>query len=335
MNQKEFLSILAKDSIPSVLLFEGEEEQQKQYALADLRKRILPAGMESLNETVLNDPSVDQLIADSETQPFMSDKRLIVVRDFSALVGRGEADEHLVSYLPAVPGSTVLLFYCSGKPDGRKKLYTAIKKMGGVVSFSPLKGAELIHFVTDSFHHEGKECDSRTAEYLVFTVGSDTGLLLSEIRKLASYAGTRPNILTSDISSLATPSAECTVFQMVDAVVSGQKNRAFTLLHNQLLAGTDRMAILAMLLRQYRLLQHIKIMQFEKRNMDFIRSSLGVSPYVLEQYMRQASGYSGGQIKKAVQICFDTEYAVKSGRMQAEGSVETVILKLLTIRDKT
>ena len=94
------------------------------------------------------------------------------------------------------------------------------------------------------------------------------------------------------------------------------------------------MAILAMLLRQCRLLQHVKIMQYEKRSMDFIRSSLGVSSYALEQYLRQASGYSGSQIKNAVRICFDTEYAVKSGRIQADGAVETVILKLLTIREK-
>lgn len=334
MNHKEFVTNLASRSLPSVLLFEGEEEQLKQSALLELRRQILPSGMETLNETVLEDPSVDQLIADAETQPFMSDKRLILIRDYPALVGRSEADDRLVSYLSLVPETSVLLFYCSGKPDGRKKLYTAIKKMGGIVSFSTLRGGELIRFVTDSFHDEGKECDDRTAEYLVFTVGNDTGLLLSEIRKLVSYTGERMKILAEDISALSTPSTECTVFQMVDAVITGQKNRAFTLLHNQLLAGTDRMAILAMLLRQCRLLQHVKIMQYEKRSMDFIRSSLGVSSYALEQYLRQASGYSGSQIKNAVRICFDTEYAVKSGRIQADGAVETVILKLLTIREK-
>ena len=122
---------------------------------------------------------------------------------------------------------------------------------------------------------------------------------------------------------------------MVDAVVTGQKSRALTLLRNQLLSGTDRIAILSMLLRQYRLLQHIKIMQFEKRNGDYIRSALGVPPFVVDQYLRQASGYTGGQVKNAVRICFDTEYAVKSGRMQQEGSVESVVIRLLTLRENS
>ena len=334
MDRKDFDRALSQGSLPSVLLFEGEEEQLKQEALSALRGAVLPAGMEALNETVLEDPETDRLIADAETQPFMADRRLVVVRDLPALSGRAEADEKLISWLPAVPESTILLFYCTGKPDGRKKLYSAVKKLGGIVAFSPLRGAELVRFVTDAFRQAGKECDERTAEYLIFTVGDDAGLLRSEITKLASYAGDRPAILSSDVAALATPSTECTVFQMVDAVVTGQKSRALLLLRNQLLSGTDRMNILAMLLRQYRLLQHIKIMQYEKRGGDFIRSALGVPSFAVEQYLRQASGYTGGQVKNAVRICFDTEYAVKSGRIQQEGAVESVVIRLLSLRDK-
>ena len=332
MDRKDFDLALSRASLPSVLLFEGEEEHLKQEALASLRASILPAGMEALNETVLEDPETDRLIADAETQPFMTDHRLVVVRDFPALTGRTEADEKLISWLPSTPDTTILLFYCTGKPDGRKKLYNAVKKMGGIVTFAPLRGTELVRFVTDAFREAGKECDVRTAEFLIFTVGDDAGLLRTEIRKIAAYAGNRPSVISSDITALATPSTECTVFQMVDAVVTGQKSRALTLLRNQLLAGTDRMTILAMLLRQYRLLQHIKIMQFEKRGGDFIRSALGVPAFAVDQYIRQASGYTGGQVKNAVKICFDTEYAVKSGRMQQEGAVESVVIRLLSLR---
>ena len=335
MDRKDFERALAQGTLPSLLLFEGDEEQLKQDALASLRCAFLSPGMESLNETVLEDPTADQLIADAETQPFMSDKRLVIVRDLPALMGRTEADERLLSWLPSIPDTTILLFYCTGKPDGRKKIYSFVRKNGGVVTFSPLRGAELVHFVTDAFRKAGKDCDVRTAEYLIFTVGDDAGILSNEVQKLVSCAGIRPSVTAADVAALATPSAECTVFQMVDAVVTGQRSRALTLFRNQLLSGTDRMAILAMLLRQYRLLQHIKIMQYEKRNIDFIRSSLGVPSFAVEQYLRQAADYTGGQIKTAVNICFDTEYAVKSGRIQQDGSVESVVIRLLALRQSS
>ena len=194
MDRKDFDRLLAQGGIPSVLLFEGEEEHMKQAALGALQKKLLPEGLEDLNRTLLDAPETDQIIAAAETLPFMADRRLVIVRDHPALTGRAEADDRLAEYLPSVPASAVLLFYCTQKPDGRKKLYTAVKKLNGIVVFSPLRDRELTSFVTSAFRDLGKECDERTADLLVFTCGSDTGLLLTEIAKVASHAGDAPSI---------------------------------------------------------------------------------------------------------------------------------------------
>ena len=336
MDRRDFDRLLSGESaaLPSVLLFEGDEEHMKQAALDTLGKKLLPEGLEDLNRTLLENPETDQIIAAAETLPFMADRRLVIVRNHPALSGRSEADERLIEYLPAVPPSAVLLFYCISKPDGRKKLYTAIRKLNGIVTFSPLRDLELTGFVTSAFKDLGKECDERTADFLIFTCGTDTGLLLTEIAKIASHAGNSPSIHPDSVRAVATPSTECTVFQLVDAVVSGQNSRAFLMMRNQLRAGSDRMYMLSMLLRQFRLLQHIKIMQYEKRSPAEIRSALGVPPFAADQYIRQAAGYTNGQVKSAVNICFDTEFAVKSGKLNQEGALETVMLKLLNLRTK-
>ena len=335
MDRKEFIKLLSAGQtgkIPSVLLFEGDEEYLKQTALAALRKALLPAGMEDLNETVLDAPETDAVIAASETLPFMADRRLVIVRDHPALIGRAEGDDKLTAYLASVPASTVLLFFCTKKPDGRKKLYTTVKKQNGIVTFAPLKDRELTTFVTSAFQELGKACDERTADYLIFTCGSDTGLLMTEIHKIASHSPDSPSVDPDEVRALATPSTECTVFQMVDALVAGQNDRAFRLMRNQLLNGTDRLYMLSMLLRQFRLMQHIRIMQYEKCSRDTIRANLGVPPFAVEQYTRQAAQYTNGQIKQAVRLCLDTEYAVKSGRLNQEGSLEAVMLKLIALR---
>ena len=332
MERKEFLQALSRNQVPSVLLFEGDEEYLKQSALAVLLEAVLPEGLQDMNETILEAPDTDQLIAASETLPFLADRRLVIVRDHPALTGRAEGDDQLVTYLASVPSSTVLLFYCTKKPDGRKKLYGAVKKRGGIVTFSQLRDRERTLFVTSAFRDLGKECDEHTADVLIFTCGSDTSKLLTEVAKIAAHAGENVTIHPDEVRQLATPSTECTVVQMVDAVVAGQNDRAFLLMRNQLLAGADRLYMLSMLLRQFRLLQHIRIMQYEKCSRDTIRANLGVPPFAVDQYLRQASMYTNAQIKKAVKICFDTEYAVKSGRLNQEGSLEAVMLKLLALR---
>ena len=106
----------------------------------------------------MENPSAGEIIAACETLPFASDKRLVVVRELNGTTGRSEAEERLVSYIPKVPDSCVLVIYVRGKADGRKKLYSAVKKKGGIVSFEPLGDAELNGWIVRVFQQNGKKC---------------------------------------------------------------------------------------------------------------------------------------------------------------------------------
>ena len=332
MERKEFSQLLKAGKVQGAYLFEGVEENIKAATLQNLRQTILPEGLEELNETLMDAPQTDAIIAACETLPFMADKRLIIVREHPALMGRADADERLISYIPEVPESAVLVFICRGKADARKKLYTAIKKAGGIVTFSPLTDAELNGWIVKTFAGLGKSIAPQTASVLAFTVGGDTALLRREIEKLAALAGDRDTVTEADVQSVATRSVECTVFEMVDAVVAGQQGKAFGLLRDMLTTGSDRLGILAMLLRQFRLMQHIKIMQFEKLSPNDIKQRLGIAPFAAERCMRQASGYTGGQVKKAVQICLNAEYKVKSGSWNQEGALESAMLEIFALK---
>ncbi len=334
MDRKAFNQLIKISAVQGAYLFEGVEENLKAAALTALRQTLLPEGLEELNETVMDAPAADAIIAACETLPFMADKRLVIVREHPALTGRAEAEEKLVSYISRVPETAVLVFLCRGKADARKKLYTAIKKANGVVSFAALSDAELNAWVVRTFAALGKSCTPQVASVLIFTVGSDTALLRTEMDKLAALAGDRGEITEADVQSVATRSVECTVFEMVDAVVAGQQGRAFGLLRDMLTTGSERLGILAMLLRQFRLMQHIKIMQYEKLSPAEIKQRLGVAPFAAERCMRQASGYTGGQVKQAVQICLDAEYRVKSGSWNQEGALEKAMLEIFALKGR-
>ncbi|MBQ9251357.1 MAG: DNA polymerase III subunit delta [Clostridia bacterium] len=333
MNHQEFARLLAQKQLPPVLLFEGPEEYLKESALQALRKAILPEGLEDLNENRMTAPETAEIIAAAETLPFMADQRLILLRDFPAIVGRGEAEEKLLEYLPHVPPTAILLFYCV-QPVKQKKIKNVIAKMGGVVEFKALTDRELTGFVTNEFHALGRECDARTADFLVFTVGNDLNQLRGEIAKIAAYHPEEARINPEDVKQLATPSMESKVFDMVEAVIAGQDGKAFTILRNLLQNGEKRIMILAMLLRQFRLMQHVKIMQFEKKSNQEITAALGMSSWVAGQYMRQAGLYTGRQVKEAVNLCLETDLQIKSGLLREEGALEAVMLKLLLLRKR-
>ncbi len=336
MERTEFMKLLSEGRIPSVLLFEGEEAHLMQSALEELRRVLLPPGLEELNESRLENPEPDALIAAAETVPMMADRRLVVIRDYPSLVGRAETEDKVISYLPRVPKETVLLFLCVQNPNKKKKLYTTIAKMGGVVTFSRMAGSELTTFVTRAFRDLGRECDERTAEFLIFTCGQDTSTLLAEIGKIAARRTDGSPVHPEDIRELAVPTSESTVFQITEAVIAGQDARAFALVREALRRGETQVMILALLLRQFRIMQHIRIGRYEKKPEREIQSMLTqvfhIPPSMTSQYIRQAASWTNRQIKMAVHLCIDTDYAVKSGQLNQEGSLESVLLKLLLLR---
>ncbi len=334
MDRKEFSQLIKSGKVSGAYLFEGVEENIKSSTLAALRKAVLPDGFEELNENLLEAPAADAVIAACETLPFMAEKRLVIVREHPAISGRAEAEERLVNYIPNVPESCVLIFYHRGKADARNKLFGAIKKRGGIVSFAQLTDAELNAWVVKTFQKLGKAISPQVASMLTFTVGTDTALLHTEIEKIASLVGDRRDITENDVHAVATRSVECTVFEMVDAVIAGQQGKAFGLLRDMLTTGSDRLGILAMLLRQFRLMQHIKIMQFEKRSPAEIKQNLGIAPFAAERCMRQAQGYSGGEVRRGVEICLNTEYKVKSGQLNQEGALEGAMLEIFALKQR-
>ena len=333
MNHTEFFAGMKAGNIAPLYLMEGAEEYIKQQALARLYKEVLPPGMEQMNLTELTNPEADELIAAVETLPFLGEKRLVVVRECDLLTaGRKQENQDkadkLLGYLPGASPSTCLVFVVKGKADGRKKLYTYLKKAGTAVDFSPMSEGECVQWVQRSLRAMGKRLDGTTAGQLVFTVGRDAALLRQEMDKLAHYTGDREDIFLTDIDAVCTKSLECTVFQMVDAQVAGNYREAFSLMNRMIQAGEERMGILAMLLRQYRILYHMRCLIEERVSSQSQASLLGIPPFAVARTAQQAGRYSKESLKAAYDALLRMEQEIKAGQIPQEGCAETALLTL-------
>ena len=69
MDRKELMQAIKEGRVQGAYLFEGVEENIKASALNALRKALLPEGLEELNETLLDNPATDAIIAAAETLP--------------------------------------------------------------------------------------------------------------------------------------------------------------------------------------------------------------------------------------------------------------------------
>ncbi len=332
MDRKELEKQIAGNRLSGVYLLDGTEEYLKQKALKAMIDAVCGGGMEALNCSRMDNPTTDELMAACETIPFMSEKRIVIVQDPPYLSGRSDADEKLRDYMIHVPPTCVLVFVCHGKVDARKALPKQIGKIGGYVTFSPMGDAELSSFICDYFRKNGKTCTPATASQLVFVAGGDATLLTNEMEKLIGHCGEREEITQEDIQAVTTRSTEYMAFDIINAVMNNQESRAFALMRDMLAAGENRIGILAMLERQYRMLQHVSIMRLEKKNQDQMAALLGQKSFAVSKYLQQLRSISPVQVRDSVQLCVDTEYKIKSGRLNQEGALEALMIALFEMR---
>ena len=337
MDQWAFFDELKAGTVRNVYCFYGPEAYIRRSAVAKLREKVLMPGLEDMNETVLSAPTAQQIIESCETLPMMSDYRLIIVRD-CALTQNGKAKDEaqesaaLCEYLPRVPETTCLLFDLGDGVDKRKKLAQALMKLPGAVSFDALDDVQLARWMGQTLRPLGKRMDRAACEALAFTSGRDLTMLSGELQKLAAYVGERTEITTQDIDQVATHTAECTVFAMVDAITEGRAQQAFELLGVLLQGGEQRIGILAMITRQYRQMMHLSAMLSERTPQAQQAKLLGVPSFALNRLSRQVGRRSYASLRACVEACVQADYDIKRGALREEAALEQLMLRLLSAR---
>ena len=332
MDQWAFFDEFKAGTVRNVYLFYGPEGYIRKSALATMQKKLLMPGLESMNCTFMQSPTAQQIIENCETLPMMGDWRLVIVQGLALLESgkaKDEAQESaaLCDYLPRVPPTTCLVFECEA-PDKRKKLCQALMKLTGAVSFDTLSDARLTQWMNQILKPLGKKMDAQACAQLAFTSGRDLTMLHGELQKLAAYVGERAVITQEDIERVATHTAECTVFAMVDALVEGQAQQAFSLLSVLLESGEERLGVLALITRQYRQMMYAKDMMDSRMPQPQMMKALGVPSFALNKLMRRAGRRTMAQLREQLDLCVKTDYDIKRGAVREEAGLDRLMLAL-------
>jgi len=331
MTYDEFFASVTKGEIAPVYLFQGEEEYVKEKALQALEKKLLPDGLEPLNETVLQNPAATTIVEAALTLPLLASMRLVVVNDlgllYAAKAGENAAEVVILSdYLSNPMPSTCVVFYCRAMPDARRKMLKLLRQYAITVQFDRLSDAKLIKWIQNQLRP--KSISDENAALLFFTVGRELMALSGEIAKLLAFVGERNEITGEDIAKIVTPSLESTVFQMVDALTDGREGDAFRILAAMLENGESRIGILAVITRQYRNLLQLSLLLEKKLPEVEIARFVGVPPFVVRKLRRKALEEGTDRLKEKLALCVDTDYAIKCGKMRDDAALDRAMLLL-------
>lgn len=334
MNWNEFYQALKDGDIAPVYLFTGPEQYVKAEALQKLRTKLLPPGLEMLNESILEGAAAQQITDACETMPMMCDRRLVVVRDWAPLLsGKSKNEDAEVQWIekwldnPA-PGCA-LVFYMRESADGKKKLTGVLNKRAVTVNFELLSDAELTKWCQARLKPQGKKLDRAAMSTLTFMAGRELIRLNGELDKLAAYVGPEQSVITeADVKAVVPASLEYNVFELMNHLLAGDMMKAQQTVNSLLQGGQNAMGLVAMLTRQLRQMVHMKCALDAGDNVVSVQQTLKLHPYAAKQVARQCARQSADRLTALYRFGVDTDYAVKSGRLRDQDALNAMLFRI-------
>ena len=333
MKWNEFYQALEAGDIAPVYLFTGPEEYVKREAMAKLRQKLLPPGLEALNDAVMEGVTAQQIIDAAETMPMMCERRIVTVRDWAPLTSenaRNEAQEvdRMLKWLENPSPGCVLVFYMRQSADARKKLTGALRKKAVAVDFDALNDDELSKWCAKKLKGQRKRINARALSALTFMAGRELTRLDGELDKLCAYLGERDEITEADVREIVSASLEYKVFELMNHLLDGDMLKAQQTVNSLLQGAQSPVGILAMLTRQIRQMTHIKCAQDAGEPLQVVQERLNMKPYPARQTARQCARLSQAWLRSLYDTSVAYDFAVKSGRMRDQDALNELMFRI-------
>lgn len=274
---------------------------------------------ESISSYDLETDNIMNALEDINTLSIFSDKKLVIVYNIESLIKKDDKNNdlyvlELIKYLNNQSDNILII---SGKSlPNRKKLITSFDSFSTKI--------EATNFDINSYINEllnGYKISNNDIELLKTYCSNDLLRIKNEIEKLKLYRFDEKQITRDDIESLVKKDLDKTIFDLINSVEKGTKNRSFDIYKELKEQNEEDMKILSMLANNYRLIYQIKNLTYTKTDNE-IKEILGISnPKRISVLRSKGYNYTNKDLENILSFLADLDYKIKNGLMDKETAV--------------
>lgn len=337
---KKLRQDIRSGEIGRLYLFHGEESYLRDYYLGQMKKKLLPAGMEEFNLHTFQGKECDPKHLEQAVDglPMMSKRTLLIVYDYDLFKAPAADREALIALFADLPDYVCLVFVydlIAYKPDARTKMAAALKANGSAICFTRQQQGDLVDWIRRRFQALDHDIDSELARYLIFLCGDLMTGLISEIGKIGAYAKHHA-VTRADIDAVATPQLDAVVFQLTDAITAGDFDKAAPVMADLLHMGEPPIKILSVLGRQLRQLYSARLALEGRRGAGYLVELWGMrSSYPAQKLINAARRFDLNWCRMAAVETAKTDLGMKSAfGTEGEKLLIDLLLKLANTRPK-
>jgi len=262
--------------------------------------------------------------------PFLAARRLVIlahpVAAFSSPALRKKFNT-LLANLP--PTTTLALAEYDFLKDDHWLMKWARSSMGKakiLVCMMPRRW-EMTGWIQQETNKQGGKIEGQASGRLAEMVGEDTRIAAQEITKLLTYVNYARPVSLADVEQVSIVSAQGSVFDLVDALGTGNGQKAQKMLH-QLLESEDPFSLWGMVIRQFRLLLLAREIIDSRGGARQIQEALGLRDFVAQKVYDQARRFSMSPLESIYHRLLTIDEGAKTGQVPLDLALDTLVVEL-------
>lgn len=286
-----------------------------------IEKFKLERDPQGLNVTVLdcNQENSNLILEQILATPFLAEKRMVILENLLSATKKNDLQEKILEYIEAktLPEENIYIFWeGEGKPKTNvsKDLLSRLTKEKYAQQFEIYKGAKLSAWANQEITERGGKISRYALEYLVENTNGDTWEINSIIDQLTAYSPDK-EIELKDVELFLDEKIDDNIFNLVDALIAGQTKKVYQMIQEQYRIGEDAQFILAMILRQIKILLELRDLYDREDTMssEILAKELGLHPFVVKKSLPFIKKYNQEKLKDIYQKLLEVDIKTKTG----------------------
>lgn len=319
-------------AVEEIYLFTGTEEIRNRTKIERVLSS-LDANKTSITKYDADFISIQEIMEDAITIPFLADTKVIIVKNPRFLTKEASPIKHdpttLIKYLKNPVDTTVLIIDAIGyKLSDDLEVVNAFKKYAYIVDTQDLEPVEYKAWVKRLFAVNNIDIKDEALNLLIEYVKKDSVRMEQEVNKLMSYVGPGNKVGELDVKELVIPSVDDAVFSLIKAIVAKDKKEVIKI-YNSLSNNTqDIMGIISMLSSTFvDLLSTAKLLN-EGYKQGEIASLFKISNGRAYYLVNDAKSFEIATLEEYVVKLSKLDYQIKSGQMDKKLGIELILLSI-------
>ena len=249
----------------NIMAIYGEVPELVEKKSNELTHSFLNEDKDDFNYVKYNlyETDMSTVIEEALTMPFISEKKVIVVKNSFIFTGEKvnkditPNNEQVIEFLEKYDGENLVILVIT---DERKKLTKSLKKSSKLSKVDQMSEEEIKSWIQNQIHENYKDIKQDALNLFIELTGVNFNIVSQELDKISLFLGDRTTITKNDVSLIINRSLEQNVFLLTEFIQKNQKDKAIQLVKDLIIMKEEPIKLLALITSNYRLYYQCKIL---------------------------------------------------------------------------